>query len=592
MRDVRFWVVLVAALLAWIGGGKAHAVTFAEAKAIQVAACASTTTCTYTYLNAGASRVYCARYNSNGGQGYMGYYGSDQHGNAAVCGSVYNNGSSTFFTGPAHECVAGSATHSGVVSGGHFTGGQYCKNGCIMEPSGTGVSVILNPDDGSDQSGLGEWSQSGQPCTSEEALEEDEEAVICDVTQDICYDPNTGVFCATTSDGLTCVPAPTEGLSPGGCVAGDTSAACRGSGAGSAPPPPPNPPIDPGANPGPTSTPVSSPPSVFYTDNSSSVVNITVHEQAPPGTPPDGTDEDGACTLADGCGPNGEFPQGSCTDPDGCVPPSEGGGQTSEGHEGPTVPPGTCMNPPCNTSEGPVPEGGCTLEGGCGGAQQGECTQAGGCPDGEGSTTSPGGCTNPLGCNDGTTPQGTCLRADGCPDQDGNGTTPPGGCTNAAGCGTDGVCDPATEECGDDGSASGGVGCEAPPACSGNPILCMAVFQSWKTRCAAEQISEAFEPGPETTAQQIVNGLGDEVTTAESEGVWADADAAAAEVHEISEEGFGWSRSCPNIEPVEIFGASIDIGALSKLCDIGLVVRALVLLLGMVVSLRIFGGSR
>jgi hypothetical protein len=55
-----------------------------------------------------------------------------------------------------------------------------------------------------------------------------------------------------------------------------------------------------------------------------------------------------------------------------------------------------------------------------------------------------------------------------------------------------------------DNEASGGVDCNNQPQCTGDGILCMIAYQTWKTRCAVEQVAlaqgEAGSPGGATCA--------------------------------------------------------------------------------------------
>ena len=65
----------------------------------------------------------------------------------------------------------------------------------------------------------------------------------------------------------------------------------------------------------------------------------------------------------------------------------------------------------------------------------------------------------------------------------GGGSTPPTTPPTDPPAGTD-PCDPTKETC-TPGSAGGGEGCDAAPSCSGDPINCAILAQSWRARCSA-----------------------------------------------------------------------------------------------------------
>lgn len=91
-----------------------------------------------------------------------------------------------------------------------------------------------------------------------------------------------------------------------------------------------------------------------------------------------------------------------------------------------------------------------------------------------------------------------------------------------------GSCDPATDpnQCqgNENGHASGGQTCAAPPACVGDMILCMNVNQTWRTRCAVEALGgDGSEPGeddygPATDGSAVWGDPGDGGTGIDSGG--------------------------------------------------------------------------
>lgn len=56
----------------------------------------------------------------------------------------------------------------------------------------------------------------------------------------------------------------------------------------------------------------------------------------------------------------------------------------------------------------------------------------------------------------------------------------------------DGDCNPETGEGCEHGEAEGGLDCDVQPQCSGDAIVCMVAFQTWKTRCGVAQLRSQF----------------------------------------------------------------------------------------------------
>ena len=52
-----------------------------------------------------------------------------------------------------------------------------------------------------------------------------------------------------------------------------------------------------------------------------------------------------------------------------------------------------------------------------------------------------------------------------------------------------------TEETGDDVRAAGGGTCDAPPSCTGDPVGCAILFQTWSARCAKDQDGSSVKGG-------------------------------------------------------------------------------------------------
>lgn len=198
-----------------------------------------------------------------------------------------------------------------------------------------------------------------------------------------------------------------------------------------------------------------------------------------------------------------------------------------------------------------------------------------------------------------------------------HGTKPPG--TDAT------VKPPGSPDIGDmEGSASGGGDCKAPPVTTGDPVMGMVARQAWETRCAVEKISQVSGTGdiadcaspfsvdgPEDDAnvmqmralrEQICPG-GEGAEQGDGDAIdWSGLDGpdSGAESDLFGEDivigeegldttGLGFSRSCPTIPAVNVFGQSIqfDNSVMCSWLELG---GTFVLLLAALASVRIMSG--
>lgn len=85
-------------------------------------------------------------------------------------------------------------------------------------------------------------------------------------------------------------------------------------------------------------------------------------------------------------------------------------------------------------------------------------------------------------------------------------------------------------DCGDDeGSVSGGIACDAPPVCDGDPLMCAAIYQEWRARCPDD-----------LDASDILAAAGLESASEDAFQRGEDVDLSAA----LDTGGLGWSREC------------------------------------------------
>lgn len=146
--------------------------------------------------------------------------------------------------------------------------------------------------------------------------------------------------------------------------------------------------------------------------------------------------------------------------------------------------------------------------------------------------------------------------------------------TPSTGTGTTPAPDPGDDEA--PGTASGGATCGAPPACSGDAILCAINEQTWRARCATDD---------DTTAPLVGDGGTDEPAS----GVIEDGTEVGAEG--LDNSGFGWVRACPASTDFQVFGQSYNFDSQGVLCNWLQIGGALMLLFGALAAFRILAGA-
>jgi len=170
------------------------------------------------------------------------------------------------------------------------------------------------------------------------------------------------------------------------------------------------------------------------------------------------------------------------------------------------------------------------------------------------------------------------------------------------------------EEDGDDEGdnvSEGGGSCNQPPVSTGDGILTQIAFQTWKTRCAMEAVTDggALKVKGTGTGGSITVGGGtsgggscDPYTDAnckpkyfdgsEGDGNGAGVDGWADEGDGFTadESGFGLSRSCPAPPTITIAGQTRTLDT-SGLCDLAGIIGALVLVMAFAHALYVVGQS-
>ncbi|MGE8273691.1 virulence factor TspB C-terminal domain-related protein [Stenotrophomonas sp.] len=246
----------------------------------------------------------------------------------------------------------------------------------------------------------------------------------------------------------------------------------------------------------------------------------------------------------------------------------------------------------------------------------------------------------------GQQPDGTCKKKENeCPagqirSPDGKCLPGDGQCAKGEVRGQDGTCkkdadndgkpDPVTDE-----SFSGGDDCNAPPSCSGSPIMCgqariqwridcntrknrniaggtcasmpictgdkcdameySALLMQWRSACALEKMAQGNgngggENGDVKAIRDALTGTGGAVTTAPdrpSSDVWAPRSGTPVKP---DTGGYGWGRTCPQPPSFEVFGNVIQINT-APLCNWLILGSYFVMGLAALASLRIIASK-
>lgn len=271
-----------------------------------------------------------------------------------------------------------------------------------------------------------------------------------------------------------------------------------------------------------------------------------------------------------------------------------------------------------------------------------EPTNDGKCPNGA-KPNSLGKCA-PEPCPEGMAQQqdGTCKRKENeCPagqvrSPDGKCLPGDGQCAKGEVRGPDGTCKKDADNDGNpdpvnDESFSGGDDCNAPPSCSGSPIMCgqariqwridcntrknrniaggtcasmpictgekcdameySALLMQWRSACALEKMAQGNgngggENGDVKAIRDALTGTGGAVTTAPdrpSSDVWAPRSGTPVKP---DTGGYGWGRTCPQPPSFEVFGNVIQINT-APLCNWLILGSYFVMGLAALASLRI-----
>lgn len=130
-------------------------------------------------------------------------------------------------------------------------------------------------------------------------------------------------------------------------------------------------------------------------------------------------------------------------------------------------------------------------------------------------------------------------------------------------------------------SAFGSSGCSSPPSCSGDPIQCTVLYQTWHNGCLLDTSNLSSST---VTGSDLTSALG---TTSVSAAALVDLSSSTA----FNTEGYGLSSSsCPAPVTTQVFlGSSFTID-FSPFCSLAQVVGGLVMITSSFISLRMVAG--
>lgn len=126
-------------------------------------------------------------------------------------------------------------------------------------------------------------------------------------------------------------------------------------------------------------------------------------------------------------------------------------------------------------------------------------------------------------------------------------------------------------ECVQDGSASGGGSCDAPPSCSGDAIQCAILQQQWKARCPdalSDSELQAAVGSPDMPSSTV------------------DLPGSLSESGPIAISG----ASCPAAPTITVFGSVIELTWITYLCSFAAQVSALVMVAAYLTAAKILIG--
>lgn len=497
---------------------------------------------------------------------------------------MYTYSGVTAYSGTNYDyCPCDTAT---PPSGGTMFMGMadiVCVGGCEFEAGGEELGVCFG--EGCTLNMAAETYQpTGAQCANEsDTVDPDDLCDLGDPGDCVKADPgDPPMLCTTNSRGEWVCTGPNS-------CSGDPEVGFTCAGA-----PPPDPPPPPETKPDPPPAPWDQPGQPDYVGNCRICVGghcsdcVIEHYKGPGEECPEGQHEGAGDTCVDdttNCPPGQHNDGGLCVDddercPDGSFPVND-----------------QCVAPWANCPDGSTPtdEGECLpTHSDCPGGEppvNGWCqAQEGHCADGSEPIPGEGGvlyCPTPGMCPDGSiVPPGTMCHAPWgtCP----SGAQPVGGvCPVGEGC------DPETdpEQCtgNDEGHASGGQSCDAPPACSGDVIACAQLVMQWRTRCAVEEGNdgEGDGEGEEPDAPPTEADYGDTHTGAEA---WSEPGDEGGILEQIDAGGWLGGGDCPTLPSASIAGVSVDLSGAVP-CDAWRILATLILLGGWVQAAYIVGRS-
>jgi hypothetical protein len=168
----------------------------------------------------------------------------------------------------------------------------------------------------------------------------------------------------------------------------------------------------------------------------------------------------------------------------------------------------------------------------------------------------------------------------------GAGTLSPGSATGPAGTGTSSA--PASSSTAGKGSYGGGGDCNTPPACTGDAVMCGVVQQTWYVRCGKSLEDKNGNGQPDWTELSDADNAPYAVTPAANADVITTNTVDTGVIDQTSWAG----NSCPSLPSAVTEFGTLVLGDQDFFCNWLAAIRAIVLLAGSFISVRILTGSQ
>lgn len=150
------------------------------------------------------------------------------------------------------------------------------------------------------------------------------------------------------------------------------------------------------------------------------------------------------------------------------------------------------------------------------------------------------------------------------------------------------------QRCAQEIAASDGGSCQVPPFCDKpDDPACVSMQIQWRGLCGIDENGQRTADAVELLAEQFAPGEGEQPSPLPSDpSAVFEGSGGAGEPTVLDTTAFFGASSCPQFPSVQVLGVSVDLNAGGAFCDIGLLLRGLLLLMAGWASARIVAGIR